>query len=113
MTGTKNNPQLTEEVEKLEELVQDLKERVHYLERELEMSVDEERFRRKVSRVIVGSEYEIEQNGMGHKVEFTAHPERLPNIANRVNELEDCGWRVADASDEEVTVVVEEGLINR
>jgi len=113
MTGTKNNPQLTEDMEELKETVQDLRERVFYLERELDMSVDEERFRRKVSRVIVGSDYEIEESGMGYKVEFETSPDRLPHIAKTVEELEEVGWRVADSGEERITIAVEEGLINR
>jgi len=97
----------------LAERVCDLEERVAYLERELEMSVDEKRFRRKVRRLIPGKDYTIEQNGMGYKVEFETNPERLPSLANEVDRIDDVGWQVVDSSEDTVTVSVEEGLINR
>lgn len=97
----------------LAERVCDLEERVAYLERELELSVDEERFRRKVRRLIPGKDYTIEDAGMGYKVEFETNPERLPSLADEVDRMDDVGWRVADSSDGSVTVSIEEGLINR
>lgn len=113
MTGTKNNPQLTEEVEELKETVHDLQERIHYLERELEMSVDEQRFERQIKRLsVTDTDYEIEQNGMGQYRAIMNIPSGdLPHFTDRIEKMDGIGWLVEGADNGRIEVRVEEGLM--
>lgn len=93
----------------------DLEERVNYLERELDISVEEERFERRMERIApTGSSFEVSENNMGFYVgEIDILPTELPHIVRKVDEIDGVGWEVRDSSEESITVAVREGLINQ
>lgn len=105
---------MEEDVERLQEKVHDLRERVNYLERELEMSVDEQRFERQVKRVVpTGNDYEIGRDGMGYyNASINIHPADLPHAVSTIDKIDDIGWQVKDTDDESITLSVKQGLVN-
>ena len=108
---TKNNPQLTEKVEELEELVQDLKDRVHYLERELDMCVDEQRFERKIRSLTPEANYEIHSDSMGHyKADVEVHPDQMRHATEKVERTDGIEWRVKESREDVIILSVEQGL---
>lgn len=98
----------------LAERVRDLEERVKYLESELDLSVDERRFERRINKIIPsGQDFVVETNGMGYYVaRVTVLPGDLPHISHRVQEMDDLGWDVEESTDENITIRIEQGLFN-
>lgn len=95
--------------------VNELEQRVAYLERELELSYDEERFRRRMERVFPnGADYEVTNSTMGHfSAEACLGPHEMDQVIGRVEEMDDYGWQITESEDGEVIVKVQEGLIRR
>jgi hypothetical protein len=95
--------------------VHELEERVAYLERELDMSVDEQKWERQVKRLVPnGNDYEIDTDGIGY---FTATvrvlPGDLPYIVQRIEELDEVGWQVEEWDEDAITIAVKQGLIQQ
>jgi len=98
------------------ERIRELEARVSYLERELEMSYEDERFERLVKKVAPSSDtdYCIVENAMGHhKAELYVSPEMVRQVASSVDREENLGWHVDGSTDGRVTVVIAEGLHHR
>lgn len=95
------------------ERVRELEERVAYLESKLEMSVEDERFKRKVRKLFPQNECEVSKNKMGqHVATGEVDPHLLPEIANSVSEMDNLGWRVSKLTADKIEVSIESGLIN-
>lgn len=99
----------------LAERVCELEERVAYLERELDLSYDEEKFRRRMERIFPNdADYEVVNSTMGyHSAEACLGPHEMDQVIGRVQEMDDYGWRITENDDGEVLVRVEEGLIRQ
>lgn len=96
-----------------EKRIRNLEERVAYLESKLEMSVEDERFKRKVRKLFPQNECEVSKNKMGQRVATgEVDPHRLPKIANRVDEMDNLGWRVSHLGEDMVEISIESGLVS-
>ena len=93
----------------------ELEERVNYLERELELSVDEEKFERQIKRIAPnGNDYEVDTNGMGYyTATISVLPGDLPYVANRIDDMDGLGWQVRESDEDSITLSIEEGLITQ
>ena len=93
--------------------MRNLEERVAYLESKLEMSVEDERFKRKVRKLFPQNECEVSKNKMGQRVATgEVDPHRLPEIANSVGEMDNVGWRVSHLGEDMVEISIESGLVS-
>ena len=99
----------------LAERVSELEERVAYLESELDISVEKQRFERQIKRISVSQEdYEIDTNGMGYyTAEVRVPPGDLPHVTNRIEKAKDLGWSVKESAEDVIILSVEQGLINK
>lgn len=97
----------------LAERVCELEERVAYLERELDLSYDEERFRRRMDHIFPNeAEVEVVNDTMGYmSAQACLGPHEMDQVIGRVQEMDDYGWQILSNEDGEVVVKVEEGLI--
>jgi hypothetical protein len=101
---------MTEDTD-LAKRVCELEERVSYLEHELEMSVDEKRFERRMSRICPGDKVQVDTDGFNYTAEVVIHPEELPRIAQEISSMEGVGWRIKKSREGSITIEIEEGLI--
>jgi uncharacterized coiled-coil protein SlyX len=97
----------------LEERVEELEERVSYLEGELEISVDERRFERRIERLSrADQEYEISKNEIGnYRATMNIPADQMSHFVDRIANMDSLGWFVKDADDGEIVIRVEEGLV--
>ena len=99
----------------LAERVCELEERVAYLERELELSYDKDKFKRRMRRVFPsGVDVEFSENTMGHfSAEACLSPQEMDYTIGRVQEMDEYGWKIRENDDGETIVKVQEGLIRQ
>jgi len=102
------------EENELQNRVKGLENRVGYLERELELSVEDERFRRTVQQLFMDEDdVTLTKNQMGYNVaRGSVRAEDLPHIVQKIESMEDMGWRIIGPADDEVELSVERGLNN-
>jgi len=93
--------------------VHELEERVAYLERELDLSFDEEKFRRRMDHIFPNdTDYEVVNSTMGHhSAEACLGPHEMDRVIGRVQEMDEYGWQITENEDGEVVVKIQQGLI--
>lgn len=95
----------------LAERVCDLEERVAYLEKELELSVDERRFEKKIRNITrTAEEYEIRQDGPPYKARVTIQEEALPYASHLAAGLDNIGWEMVEHTDDMITINIIQGF---
>lgn len=99
----------------LEERVRELEERVGYLEAELELSVDEERFERQIRHLHPSDDdFSIDTDGFGYyTATISVMPQELPHIAKKVDGMDDIGWEVKESREDRIIISVQQGLVNQ
>jgi hypothetical protein len=97
----------------LAERVGELEARVEYLERELDLSYDKERFRRQMERIFPNdADWEVVNAVGGHySAEACLGPHEMDQVIGRVQGMDDYGWQIHESEEGEVIVRVAEGLI--
>lgn len=99
-----------EEIENLKERIAELEDRVGYLESEVDASIEDRRFERKVERVAVNRDVEMVGGEHRRAAQFEAAPGDVPRIAKQVDEYDDIGWTLKASNEDVVLVRMERGL---
>ena len=92
----------------------ELEERVTYLEKELDISIDEKKFERKISRIAPrNANYEIVDDDARlskYSAILTLDPHNLPHVSTQVESHENIAWSMEESSEDEITIKIQEGV---
>lgn len=90
--------------------LQELEERVAYLERDAGVSYDQHKFERKIKRITGVEQYTIDTSNANYKAELVVPVDNSKRVISAMDNMEEYGWDIIESSEDKITISIEEGL---